>query len=50
MWIKVFCIGCKWVLVLVWIGLEECLQKRKCSVFKGNAVKNLSKPLFLFCL
>ena len=23
MWIKVFCIGCKWVLVLVWIGLEE---------------------------
>ena len=25
MWIKVFCIGCKWVLVLVWIGFEECL-------------------------
>ena len=25
MWIKVFYIGCKWVLVLVWIGLEECL-------------------------
>ena len=22
MWIKVFCIGCKWVLVLVWIGLD----------------------------
>ena len=22
MWIKVFCIGCKWVLVLVCIGLD----------------------------
>ena len=44
MWIKVFCIGCKWVL----IGLEECLLKGKCLVFKGNVVKNLSKPLFLF--
>ena len=48
MWIKVFFISCKWFLVLVWIGLEECFKKGKCLVFKGNAVKNLSKPLFLF--
>ena len=36
---------------LVLIGLEECFVKReKCWVFKGNAVKILSKPLFLFWL
>ena len=26
-----FCSGCKWVLVLIWIGLEECIGfQRKC--------------------
>ena len=62
-WLKVFVlvvveIGVVLGLVLksivgwCWFGLvlRNICKREICWVFKGNAVKNLSKPLFLFWL
>ena len=50
MWIKVFCIVCKWVLVLVWIGLEEFVKREMFGFQRKYCQKFVKTPIIVLAI